>query len=141
MGGKIKDTRKKINITFDIDTYEQIKNIADKTPGGSMAEVVRNYTMQGLNGTLTESNMEFIAPIIREQCRNIIKKESDRLAAMISKTCIMSGTSAYLNAEVIANLLPVEQQLALLEAWDKATVKAVQYSRNKVNPYDILEDE
>lgn len=138
MGNKIKDKRKKINIAFDDETYEQIQVIASKTPGASMASVVRDFTKQGIDGTLTESNLQYITPIIREQLRITLKPEIERLAKMVSKTCIQAGTAAYLNAEVIANLLPVEQQRELQEAFEKAKLKAVAYNSNKIPPDAII---
>jgi len=60
----------RINVKFDPETYKQIKLIADKN-NISMSEVVRNFTIQGLNGTLTQQNLDILIPVIREQLKSI----------------------------------------------------------------------
>lgn len=120
------------SITFEIteDRYKQIQTLAAKR-NTSMNAVVREYVEAGLNGTLTEANMEVIVPIIRKQLQDILKVHTDRLAAMESKTCIQAGAAAYLCAEVLSRFLPENKQIDYMEAYESARRKAVQYLKGK----------
>ena len=66
-----KDGRKVISVILTDKEYEQIKLLAAKKHV-SMAEIERQFTLQGLNGTLTQDNIEYIVPIIREQLTSIL---------------------------------------------------------------------
>lgn len=124
--------RERINVTFDIDSYNQIKQIASKE-NKSMSEVVREWSMQGLNGTLTKDNLDFIVPIIREQLNSILTPSIERLASLSAKTCIQAGVSAYLTAETISKLVPVELQEEVEVTYYAARKKAVKYMRGKTD--------
>lgn len=127
---KKRENGHRINVKFTEKDYETISNIAAKK-GVSMSEVVRQWAIQGINGTLTEDNMEFIIPIIRKQLQDILSLHVDRLASLSAKTCIQAGTAAYLNAEVISRFLPESKQLDYQEAYDKSRKKAVEYLKGK----------
>lgn len=120
--------RERINTTFDIDTYNQIKLVAHKS-GKSMSELVREWSIQGLNGTLTEQNMDFIVPIVREQLKSILDPAVNRLAALSAKTCVQAGAAAYLSAEAILRFVPEHRSEDVFEAYEAARKKAVQYMK------------
>ena len=63
--------RVRITVTFDSETYKLLKNISDKNHI-SISETVRRYTEAGLNGNLSESNINYISAIIREQLRIVM---------------------------------------------------------------------
>lgn len=126
----------RINVTFKDEDYEQIKLIADKRHC-SMSEVCRSYVIDGLNGDLTKSNIDFISAIIREQLKIVLRPSVERLAALSAKTCMQASTSAYLNAEAIAKFVPVELQLDVQNAYNAARKKAVKYIKQRA---DDLED-
>lgn len=121
-----KDGRRAITCVFTDEQYEQIQVLAAKKHT-SMNNIVRDYVEVGLNGSLTESNMEFIVPIIREQLEDIMKIHVNRLAALSAKTCVQAGTAAYLNAETLSRFLPENQQMDFEEAYDGARKKALRY--------------
>lgn len=123
---KKRENGSRINVKFTKEDYDTIAGIAAKR-GVSMSEVVREWTIQGINGTLTENNMEFIVPIIRKQLQDILSLQVERLAALSAKTCIQAGTSAYLTAEVISRFLPEAKQIDYQDAYDQARKKAVEY--------------
>ena len=124
--------RERINVTFTSDTYNQIKLVADKS-GKSMSELVRDWSMEGLNGTLTENNLDVLAPIIREQLRNIIIPQVDRLATLTAKTCVQAGASAYLSAEAILKFVPEEEKEEVVKSYEAARKKAVLYMRGRAD--------
>lgn len=120
------------SITFEVTEaqYDQIKTLAAKRHT-SMNAVVREYVEAGLNGTLTESNMEFIVPIIRSQLQDLLKPQVNRLAAMEAKTCIQAGAAAYLCAEVLSRFLPDNLQVDYNDAYNAARQKAIQYLKGQ----------
>ncbi len=128
----MKEDRKRINVTFDIDTYEKIKLIAHKE-GRDMSDVVREWTIQGINGNITEKNLDVIAPIIKEQVRAEMEPMMQRIIAISAKTCIQSGTAAYLSADAILKFVPPEQREEVRETYEKAKKRAVEFMRAKTD--------
>lgn len=122
----------RINVTFDIDSYNKIKLIASKN-NISMSEVVRNWAMQGLNGTLTKDNLDLIIPIIREQLDSLLDPAVNRLASLSAKACIQAGAAAYLSAEAIAKLVPIELSEDVATCYEIARKKAVRYMQGNAN--------
>ena len=55
--------RKSITVEFTEEEYEQIKILAAKSDK-SMNAVVREFARQGLNGSVTENNLEVIVPVV-----------------------------------------------------------------------------
>lgn len=131
-GFHMSNSKERINVQFDSNSYEQIKLIAEKNHI-SMSEVVRNWSMQGLNGTLTEQNLDFLIPIIREQLKSIIDPSINRLASLTAKTCIQAGAAAYLSAEVMSKFLPEELAEEYLESYERARKKSVIYARSNTD--------
>lgn len=123
---RAKKGRKAVTVTLLEEEYETIKTLAAKK-NTSMDAVLREYVKSGLNGTLSESNMDFIVPIIREQLQDILNMHINRLAAIEAKTCIQAGTAAYLTAETLSRFMPAEKRLDFNDAYDGARKKAVQY--------------
>lgn len=128
MGSKRPD-RERINVTFDIDTYNQIKLIADKN-NNSMSEIVRDWAIQGLNGTLTQQNLDILIPIIREQLNSLLKPAVDRLSKLSAKACVQAGTAAYLSAEALSKFVPDEFIEDFNLAYESARKKSVMYMKN-----------
>ena len=122
--------RERVTVTLDADTYRQLKNIADKNHI-SIAEAMRRYIDAGLNGTLSESNINYISAIIREQLRIVMQPSVERLAALSAKTCIQASAAAYLTAETIARFVPLELQDDVHTVYEDARKKAVRYTKNK----------
>lgn len=126
----------RINVPFDLETYEIIKLIALKEHR-SMNDVVRSWVYEGLNAQVGKDNIDLITRIIREELKNILSPSVERLAALSAKTCVQAATSSYLNAEVIANLLPLDQQQEFKEIYERARKKGVYYTKSK----DTTEEE
>ena len=120
--------RVRITVTFDSETYKLLKNISDKNHI-SISETVRRYTEAGLNGNLSESNINYISAIIREQLRIVMQPSIERLAALSAKTCIQ----AYLTAEAIARFVPVELQEDVAAVYEDARKKGVRYTKSRVS--------
>lgn len=122
------ENRKTLPVLFSKSEYENLKRYAalnDK----SMSTVVREFTEKGLNGELTQQNIDFLTPIIRQQLESIMELRVERLASMIAKTCIQAGTAAYLSAEALNSFVPIQNQRSFMDAYDAARKKAIQYMK------------
>ena len=126
-----KDGRKVISVILTDKEYEQIKLLAAKKHV-SMAEIECQFTLQGLNGTLTQDNIEYIVPIIREQLTSILNPMMERMIGLEAKSCIQSGTAAYLCAEAILKFVPPAQRAEVHESYDAARKKAVAAMQGKL---------
>lgn len=124
----MRQDRKRINVTYDIDTYEKIKAIAHKE-NRDMSDVVREWSIQGLNGTVTEQNLEIIVPVLRKVTKSVIEPMMERQIALTAKTCIQAGTAAYLSADAILKFVPREQREEVREAYERARRQAVEYMK------------
>lgn len=122
--------RDTISTTYTTNEYEAIKKLAAKKHT-SMAEITRQFVVQGLNGEVTQNNIDVLAPIIREQLSIILNPQIERLAALSAKACIQSGAAAYLTAEVLSSFMPPELRQDFNEAYTKARKKSVEYMRKK----------
>lgn len=57
----------------------------------------------------------------------------DRLASLSAKTCVQSGTAAYLAAEAILKFVPAPRQQEVEEAYELARKKAIAYLKGRTN--------
>lgn len=135
--GILREDRKRINMTCDIETWKKIKAIADKN-NISISEVCLKWCLEGLNGTLNSDNLEFIVPIIREQLRDVLQPSVERLASLSAKTCVQAGAAAYLSAECMSCFVPPQDRMDFQEAYTRARKKGVAYAQSHGNI--ILDD-
>lgn len=128
---RYKENRHTLQILFSTEEYENLKRYAAKS-NRSMSDVVREFTAMGLNGELTEANIDFLTPIIRNQLKSIMDIQYERLAALTAKTCIQAGTAAYLSAEALSSFVPVQQQKSFVDSYEAARKKAVKYTKSSL---------
>ena len=98
-----------------------------------MSCIVRDFVTQGLNGQVTEDNIDFLAPIIRNQIKSVLEPMMERMIALEAKSCIQSGTAAYLSADAIYKFVPAEQREEVAESYEQAKKKAVLFMKGKVS--------
>lgn len=132
-----KENRKVLSILVTDEEYENVQKLAAKR-NISMSQLGRDFINQGVNGQLTENNIEFIAPLLRNIIRDVSAPQVERLAKMISKTCIISATATYLTADAVYKWVPPEQRQEVNKSFDRAFQQGVLYNKNKVNPGDML---
>lgn len=120
-----------VSVTLTEEEYNELKRLSAKE-NKSMSEMGRMFITQGLKGTLTKDNMDEIAPVIREQLENVLSPKLERLISLTAKTCIQSGTAAYLSADAILKFVPVVQREEVNVSYEEARKKAVNYLKGKV---------
>ena len=123
---------KRINVSFDIETYKRIENIAHKEHR-SMSDVVREWAIEGINGNLTTSNLDILAPIIREQLQSILDPKMERMIALQAKTCLQASIAAYLSADAILKFVPPGQRAEVKESYDVAKKKSIEFLKSKAD--------
>lgn len=126
--------RNPVTVIFTEEEYNQLKTLSAKTHK-SMSAIVRDFTSKGLCGEVTENNIEFIAPIIREQARSVIEPMMERMISLTAKTCLQASTATYLSADAIYKFVPPAQRTEVKESYDAARKKAVTYMKSKTE-YD-----
>lgn len=129
---KTQQQTKRINVTFEVSDYEQIRNLAHKE-GRTMSEIVREAAIDNLTVRINAENIDMITQIIREQLRSVLKPDIERLAALSAKTCVQSSTAAYLTAETISKFVPLSEQENFRDCYEKARKKGVEYTRRKLD--------
>lgn len=122
----------RISPKFTPEEYENIQKLAARK-SCSMAELVRTLTLNGLQLEVGSDNLDFICSIIRQETRNVQQPGIERLAALISKTCVMAAASAYLTAETINRFVPEEKQSEVKEVYDAARLKGIRYLKEKAD--------
>ena len=129
---ELEKKRVRVNVSYTLQDYETLTNIA-AAQNISIPELIRRYTTQGINGTITQQNIDFLTPIIRRQLESVIDLRFERLATMTAKTCIQAGTAAYLSAEALNSFVPVQSQRSFIDAYDAARKKSLQYLKDSGN--------
>lgn len=98
-----------------------------------MSEIVREAAIDNLTVRINAENIDMITQIIREQLRDVLKPDIERLAALSAKTCVQSSTAAYLTAETISKFVPLSEQENFRDCYEKARKKGVEYTRRKLD--------
>lgn len=127
--------RKSITTIFTEVEYENVKILAAKN-NTSMNEIVREFVISGLNGTLSQQNIDFLVPIIREQLSSILDPAINRLTSLSAKTCVQAGAAAYLSAEALNSFVPPDKSQDFVEAYESARKKSVAYLRGNADLSD-----
>lgn len=128
---KPKQGRHPVTVLLPDEEYEQLK-LLSSMKHSSMSEEGRNFIIQGLNGQVTQNNLEFLAPVIREQLRITIEPLMERQISLTAKTCVQAGTAAYLSADAILKFVPPAQREEVADSYEAARKKALQYLKGKV---------
>lgn len=128
MLGRGKKPRQNVTIGFEVETYEELKRIA-AIENISFNQVVRNYCRQGIKGKITADNSDELVQIVREQLRDVMKPQVERLASLNAKACIQAYTSSLLCAETINRLVPEEKREDVVEIYEKAKKQGIRIMR------------
>lgn len=124
--------RKSITVRFTDKEYDQLKTLSSKNHK-SMSEIAREYTVKGLCGAVTEDNIDFLAPIIREQLQSVLDPKMERMIALQAKTCMQASVAAYLSADAILKFVPPSQRVEVKESYEAAQKKAIIYIKSKTD--------
>ena len=127
---------KRISITFSDNQAEVIEKIS-KREGTSFADTVRSLCDEAIKLQVSNDNINLITEIIDERLRSILTPQVERLASLSAKGAIMSATLTFLNAQALADLVPVSKQKDLLEIYEKARLKGISYVKGKITDTEV----
>jgi hypothetical protein len=126
---------KRFSVCIDDNTYDILKNIAENS-GKSLADVTRDLIQKGLAKDWVGENEELISNTVRQQLEIVLKPHVERLAALTSKAGHMSATAAFLNVQVIQDLVPAERRKEPIEMYEKARKRSVVYMKTKAEDWE-----
>lgn len=124
--------RPRIYVTLTPEIYGQIKNMARKNQSNN-SDVARELIEKGLNLEVTQQNLDYMSIFLREQLNDVLRPFMDRMISLQAKTCIQAGTAAYLSAESIRKFVPPEEQMEVIDSYEAARKKALEYTRRKID--------
>lgn len=127
----------RVNVTFTEEELKHIEGISKKR-GISSSEYVRELYYEGKKICGANENIDFIVEIIEDRLESILKPHIERLASISVKGSVMSATSTFLNAQALADLVPLERRREVAEVYEKARLKGVAYVKNRVNDEDEI---
>ena len=125
-----------MTITFSDGQTEIIGKIT-KIEGKAFADIVRGLCDEAIKIQVSNENIDLVTDIIEQRLRAILKPQIERLASISAKGAIMSPTSTFLNAQALADFVPVERRRDLVETYEKARLKGVEYVRGRTNDYEM----
>lgn len=139
---KVGMVNRKVTIKLREEQFDQIQAIANNN-GESLSETIRKLLDRAMNERILEENTNLLASLIRQQMEIVIKPYIERLAKLSSKSGHMSATSAFLNAQALMDIVPVERRKDVRDMYDSARKKAVVYFRENTNDFndDFLNEE
>ncbi len=124
--------RPRIYVTLTPEVYRQIKSLAKKNHSNN-SDVARELIEKGLDLEVTQQNLDYMSIFLREQLTDVLRPFMDRMISLQSKTCIQAGAAAYLSAESIRRFVPPAEQMEVVEAYEAARKKAIEYTRRRID--------
>lgn len=122
----------RFSITVDEETYKKLTE-RSKSTGESIAESARYFMKRGIGLSFAEDSLDIIASVVRQQMEVTIKPHVERLAALSSKTGHMASRSTFLNVQALQDLVPAEKKKDVVAMYDKASKKAAEYMRSRLD--------
>ncbi len=129
----------RLSVIIDESTNEKIENIMS-TKGISKAEAIRELIQKGLALEWQDENADVVAMLVKKQVDMAMKTHVERLASLISKSGHMSARSAFLNAQVLIDIVDKDKRRDVLELWENASKKAVDFMRKPLKGWDYYSD-
>lgn len=123
----------RVNVTFTEKEYNHIEEVVKKGGATTASDYVRKMYYEGKKVYNANENIDFIVDIIEDRMRSILAPNIERLASISAKGAIMSATSTFLNAQAIADFIPLERRKDFVEVYEKARLKGIAYVKNRIN--------
>jgi|GEM_PF-2135618 len=120
-------------LKFSVESglYKSLKCQADKR-GESVAEVCRRILRNGVQKEILNDGVDVVTQMVREAVYSQLKPLEDRLAKLLAKNAINSGTGMYLNYFVIKEALGDRLPIPPKEIREDARKKAVAELREPI---------
>jgi phosphoglycerate-specific signal transduction histidine kinase len=93
----------------------------------SLAELLRRFIDKGISVDGHADGIDFIRRHIREELSNIINPKIERLVKLAVKSGVVSAAAYFLNAEMLAEFIPLSRQRDLQDALLESKKQGVVY--------------
>ena len=118
----------KISFWVTEDQHKLLSGLA-KTRHLSLSDYVRRTLEDGASVDGCKNDIDFIRRHIREELSNIINPKIERIVKLVVKSGIVSAAGYFLNAEMLAEFIPVSRQRELQDVLLESKKKGVVYFR------------
>lgn len=123
---------RRVNVTFSEEEYKHIEK-ASRINGSSAAEYVRSLYFKGKEIYSLNDNKDELSEYIKITLESVLKPHVERLASISAKGAIMSSASTFLNAQALAEFVPMDRRRDFLEVYNKCRLKGIAYVKTKTN--------
>lgn len=123
---------RRVNVTFSEDEYKHIEKVS-KINGSSASEYVRSLYFKGKEIYSLNDNKDELSEYIEITLEKVLKPHVERLASISAKGAIMSSASTFLNAQALAEFVPMDRRRDFLEVYNKCRLKGIAYVKTKTN--------
>ena len=127
----IKEQLEFIGIKIPKDKKVQLEKYANKNYNGNISMAIREFIDKGLSINSYKEDISLIREIINEELENTMNPYMNRLIAISSKGAIMSASSHFTLAEVLASLVEPKYRQTLEKTLTESKKKGYVYITGK----------
>lgn len=109
---------------------EQIEVLARKRHQ-SVSDVIRIFTEKGMNAESYADKVDPIREIIRQEVDEAVKKQTNRIAALLNRNTILSASSYYATAAIITALIDKDRYTSFRKIEKLARKRGLDYANTK----------
>lgn len=126
---KLKDEENKRSIRFEASTMKELKKLA-ALRNIYVSDIVREFVKKGLAINSYKEDTELIREIVREELKNVLEPQINRIVKMLMKIGKVSAGTMYSNLSVIQHIVDQDQQ-EFYEMVNRSLRLGVDYMKKK----------
>ena len=115
---------------FPAALAEQIETLARKRHQ-TVSDIIRAFTEKGLNADGYADKVDPIREVIRQEVDEAVKKQTNRIAALLNKNTILSASSYYATAAIITALIDQDRYTSFQKIERLARKRGLEYANTK----------
>lgn len=127
----MKKTLIQLSVKVTEEKEKQLKKYANKYHNGNVAMAIREFIDKGLSINSYKEDISLLREMINEELENTMNPYMNRLIAISSKGAIMSASSHFTLAEVLASLVEPKYRQTLEKTLTESKKKGYVYITGK----------
>lgn len=127
----MKKPLKQLTVKVTEEKEQQLKKYANKYHNGNVAMTIREFIDKGLSINSYKEEISLIKETVNEELENTMNAYMNRLIAISSKGAIMSASSHFTLAEVLASLVDPKYRQTLEKTLTESKKKGYVYITGK----------
>ena len=127
----MKKPLKQLTVKVTEEKEQQLKKYANKYHNGNVAMTIREFIDKGLSINSYKEEISLIKETVNEELENTMNPYMNRLIAISSKGAIMSASSHFTLAEVLASLVDPKYRQTLEKTLTESKKKGYVYITGK----------